>query len=129
MFDHEKPISDWRQQMLAAGIKAPVPLDELEIHLREEIERQVKSGLNVQQAFTISVRRIGRPAILNGEFNKNESTPMKKIGLLAILIGAVISLRILTEHPDAAHLRPNEQRAQLIAGGAMVFYGLCSAFF
>jgi hypothetical protein len=32
--------------MLAAGIETPLPLEELEIHLREEIERQVKSGLN-----------------------------------------------------------------------------------
>ena len=32
--------------MLAAGIKTPMPLEELEILLREEIDRQMKSGLN-----------------------------------------------------------------------------------
>ena len=53
MFDLEQSIADWRQQMLAAGIKTPVPLEELEIHLREEIERQMKSGLNEQDAFEI----------------------------------------------------------------------------
>ena len=37
MFSLEKSIAGWREQMLAAGIKAPVPLEELEIHLREEI--------------------------------------------------------------------------------------------
>jgi len=37
MFSLEKSISEWRRQMLAAGIKTPVPLEELEIHLREEI--------------------------------------------------------------------------------------------
>ena len=40
MFDLEQSIADWRRQMLAAGIKTPVPLEELESHLREEIERQ-----------------------------------------------------------------------------------------
>ena len=45
MFDLEKAIADWRRQMLAAGIKTPVPLEELESHLREEIEQQMKSGL------------------------------------------------------------------------------------
>ena len=40
MFDLEKAIANWRKQMLAAGIKMPAPLEELEIHLREEIEQQ-----------------------------------------------------------------------------------------
>ena len=44
MFDLEQSIAEWRRQMLAAGIKTPVPLEELEIHLREEIEQQMKSG-------------------------------------------------------------------------------------
>ena len=45
MPDLEKSIAEWRRQMLAAGIKTPVPLEELEIHLREEIEQQMKSGI------------------------------------------------------------------------------------
>jgi hypothetical protein len=70
MFDLEKSIADWRQQMLAAGIKMPVPLEELEIHLREEIERQVKSGLNEQNAFEISAQTIGEVRSLKIEFKK-----------------------------------------------------------
>jgi hypothetical protein len=41
MFNLEQAIADWRQQMLAAGIKTPVPLEELENHLREENEQQM----------------------------------------------------------------------------------------
>jgi hypothetical protein len=37
MFDLEQTISEWRRQMLSAGIKTPVPLEELEIHLREDV--------------------------------------------------------------------------------------------
>ena len=70
MFDLEQAIADWRQQMLAAGIKTPVPLEELEIHLREEIERQMKSGLNEQKAFPIAVERIGAGDLLKREFKK-----------------------------------------------------------
>ncbi|MGO8763935.1 MAG: hypothetical protein ACLQSR_02225 [Limisphaerales bacterium] len=40
MFNIEEAIAEWRRQMLAAGIEAPVPLEELENHLREEIEQQ-----------------------------------------------------------------------------------------
>ena len=129
MFNLEESISDWRRQMLAAGIESPAPLEELEIHLREGIERQVKSGLNEQNAFEISVQHIGQSKMLKNEFKKSERTSIKMFGILAVLIGAVIILRILTEHPDAAHYRPNEQVRFLIVGGAIIFFGLSSAFF
>ena len=70
MFDLEQSIADWRNQMLAAGIKAPVPLDELEIHLREEIERQMKSGLSEKEIFNSAVQKIGQPHLLKTEFKK-----------------------------------------------------------
>jgi hypothetical protein len=44
MFDLDQAISNWRTHMLVAGIKTPMPLDELENHLREEIEQQMQSG-------------------------------------------------------------------------------------
>jgi hypothetical protein len=70
MFDLEQSIADWRRQMLAAGIKAPAPLDELETHLRDETEQQIKSGSNEQQAFAIAVQRIGQGHVLKNEFKK-----------------------------------------------------------
>jgi hypothetical protein len=92
MLNLEQSIADWRKQMLAAGIKTPVPLEELEIHLREEIERQMKSGLNEQKAFEISIQKIGQPKALNGEFKKSERTFMKQIvkigaGIIGVLVG------------------------------------------
>ena len=78
--------------MLAAGIKTPVPLEELESHLCEEIERQMKSGLNEQKAFEISVQGLGQPKILDSEFKKNERRFMKQIvkigaGIIGVLVG------------------------------------------
>jgi hypothetical protein len=90
MFNLEQSIADWRKQMLAAGIQAPVPLEELEIHLREEIEQQMKSGLNEQKAFEISVQRIGQPKMLKSEFKKSEGNIMKRIiVILTALFGTV----------------------------------------
>jgi hypothetical protein len=128
MFDLEQAIADWRKQMLAAGIQAPVPLEELESHLREDIQRQMKSGLNQQKAFEISTQRIGQPESLKSEFKKNGSPVMKRIGIFTMSIGAVITLRILTEHPDAAHFRGNEQIEWLFAGSAIFLFGLSNAF-
>jgi hypothetical protein len=91
MFDLEQAIADWRSQMLAAGIKTPVPLEELEIHLREEIEQSMKLGLSVRNAFQISAQQIGQPKMLNGEFKKSERTFMKiGIGIIGMLIGAAL---------------------------------------
>jgi hypothetical protein len=96
MFDLEKSIADWRKQMLAAGIKTPVPLEELEIHLREEIERQMKTGLSEQEAFEISIQRIGQPKMLNNEFKKSKRTFMKR----TVIIPAGIFLLAREKHNE-----------------------------
>ena len=72
MFNLEQTISEWRKQMLSAGIKTPAPLEELDIHLREEIERHSKSGLNEAEAFQAAVETIGQAQMLQKEFKKVE---------------------------------------------------------
>ena len=73
MFNLEQSIAEWRQQMLAAGIKTPVPLEELESHLREEVERRARSGMNRQQALEMTISQIGPGAELRTEFAKDKS--------------------------------------------------------
>ena len=92
MFNLEQSIAEWRRQMLAAGIKTPVPLEELEIHLREDMEQQKCAGLNEQKAFEISTQRIGQPKMLRREFKKSERRFMKQIvkigaGIVGVLVG------------------------------------------
>jgi hypothetical protein len=70
MFDLEQCIVEWRQEMLAAGIKTPAPLEELEVHLREEIRQQIQSGTNEREAFEIAIQRVGQANALNCEFKK-----------------------------------------------------------
>jgi hypothetical protein len=97
MFDLEKSIADWRKQMLAAGIKAPVPLEELEIHLREEIEQQMKSGLKGQKAFEIATRQMGSASTLKKEFKKtNMKTLNLKVAILAFTALAFLDAVLLT---------------------------------
>jgi hypothetical protein len=47
-----------------------VPLDELEVHLREGIEQQMKSGSNEQKAIEVAAGRIGPASPLTMEFKK-----------------------------------------------------------
>jgi hypothetical protein len=70
MFDLEQSIAEWRRQMLAAGIQTPVPLEELEIHLREDIAQQMKTGSNQQDAFTSAVQKLGSAHTVQNEFQK-----------------------------------------------------------
>jgi hypothetical protein len=74
MFDLDQAIADWRRQMLAAGIKTPVPLEELEIHLCEEIEQQMQSGSNAERAFESAAQKIGQAHMIQDEFKKVETT-------------------------------------------------------
>ncbi len=60
--------------MLAGGIKSPVPLEELENHLREEIEWQQKAGHDEAEAFAIAVRKIGPTPAVKTEFEKIGTT-------------------------------------------------------
>jgi hypothetical protein len=85
MFNLDQAIGEWRQQMLAAGIQTPVPLEELEIHLREEIAQQTKLELNEQEAFNVAVRRIGHGHVHQNEFNKVEGGHKTKRAIMLII--------------------------------------------
>jgi hypothetical protein len=65
--------------MLAAGIKAPVPLEELESHLREEITRRMQSGLDARESFNFADQIVGPAQALKNEFKKVRKT---KAGLM-----------------------------------------------
>ena len=68
MFNLELAIAEWRQRMLAAGIKSPVPLEELDNHLREDVEAKMRSGWGVSEAFAAAVEEIGPTGDLKSEF-------------------------------------------------------------
>ena len=70
MFDLEQAIAQWRREMLAAGIKTPVPLEELETHLCDAIVQRMESGVDEQQAFNLAAQKIGRAEALKVEFTK-----------------------------------------------------------
>lgn len=72
MFNLDQAIIEWRRQMIAGGIKTPVPLDELESHLREEIQNQLRSDATLDQAFALAVGKVGKADQLKAEFAKIE---------------------------------------------------------
>jgi hypothetical protein len=93
MFNLETSITEWRRQMLAAGIKSPVPLDELETHLREEIGQQIKSGRTEAEAFETAIGNIGQAHKMQGEFKKiDPAKDVFKWKLIEISLGITVSV-------------------------------------
>ena len=70
MFNLDKAVAAWRRQMFAAGVKSADVLDELETHLRDEIESQMRSGTDEENAFQVAISRLGEPLPLREEFAK-----------------------------------------------------------
>jgi hypothetical protein len=99
MFSLEQAIAEWRRQMAANGIKTPALLDELQNHLREDIERQLQSGADVQQAFETAVQRLGQASVLRAEFAKcgglKEARSGKVIGIACCAFAGLFSLLVL----------------------------------
>jgi len=98
MPDLEKQITEWRNQMLAAGIKTPVPLEELENHLRDEIEQQLRLGVEAQTALETAARQIGLALDLKSEFQKiqtNQPMKHKLLTLVAVLAALAIGTGLI----------------------------------
>lgn len=70
MFNLDQAIAEWRRQMVAAGIKIPEALKELETHLRDDVEHQILSGASAEQAFDMAVQQLGNAHTLKAEFAK-----------------------------------------------------------
>lgn len=76
MFELEPAISEWRSEMRSRGIKGSETLDELESHLLDDFEEQVRSGMQIQQAFDAARARIGQSDSLGLEFRKIRSAEL-----------------------------------------------------
>jgi hypothetical protein len=135
MYNLDQAIAKWRRQMLSAGIKSPVPLEELEIHLREDVEQGMRSGLTAQAAFETSVQRMGKADGLKAEFTKAGKTiGYSRINHNRIYVTAVIIFLITLQFVylgrmpgvDGVTLAAYFQKAseKNLGGGALGMYSM-----
>jgi hypothetical protein len=124
MFDLDQAVAEWRQQMLAAGIQSPVPLEELEVHLREDIERLMKSGRSEAEAFEAAILEIGQARAVQGEFKKiNPAKDAFEWKLMEISLGIGASVLPLLLCSEIFHfktgsfvdLTPSQQISGVVA--------------
>jgi hypothetical protein len=82
MFNIEEAINAWRKGLRAQGIKSREILDELESHLREDVQQQIESGRHAGEAFRAAVQRIGQGPALKAEFAKVRGGKQNRLHLL-----------------------------------------------
>jgi hypothetical protein len=99
----EQQIADWRRTMAKAADHRRELLDELEEHLRDEIDRFVRSGISEGNAFQMALSKLGAPSGVAAEYDKLTANqrawwPVKLARLCAIatvlLSGALLIRRI-----------------------------------
>jgi hypothetical protein len=122
-------IAEWRSRMAAGGIKFPAVLDELESHLREEIERQVRLGIKEGEAFEIAARKIGDSDLLKAEFAKvagsKEARAGKVLGIACCLAALPLSVFAIPNFL-MIHELPAGERALSVLAILLTFLSIAS---
>jgi len=100
----EQLIAKWRRGLLeTTGCSAEV-LDELESHLRDEIQQLVATGHTPEQALTLAAARLGNPRTLGAEFAKVAEPapwlPVRVAALGAIVLAALVVGYLLGRYQD-----------------------------
>jgi ABC-type transport system involved in cytochrome c biogenesis permease subunit len=89
----EQLIAQWRRGLLeTTGCSAEV-LDELESHLRDEIQQLVATGHTPEQALTLAAARLGNPSTLAAEFAKIAKPgwlPARLVTIATIVLGVLL---------------------------------------
>lgn len=138
MRDLEGKILRWRKQMLVGGIKKPVLLDELEAHLRDEFESQIKRGLLEADAFAAAVQKIGGVRPLREEFDKvvqarrarEEKLRQRFALVILVAVGLFAGACALFRFGTCSQMTFAQQMSSLMAillGVALGFVGLCGS--
>jgi len=115
MFDREQAIADWRRKLTAAGIWALDALDELESHLRDDVDALLRTGIAEQQAFETAVARIGNVQTLEGEFNREYKIKDAVLLVVMILYFLASGIPVLLKLFSFSDINSAQQRSALAA--------------
>jgi len=74
----EAGIREWRRHLEQAGTIRPGEAEELEAHLRDELDGLTAAGLDADEAFLIAVRRLGAIHAISAEFARSNSARLWK---------------------------------------------------
>jgi len=93
MHNLEKSIAEWRKTMMAARGVSHETVDELETHLRENVDQLVRSGMAELEAFQRAVTQLGGARTIASEFQKLDQPTWLPVKV-AIGAGGVTALAL-----------------------------------
>ena len=134
MFELEDTIAKWRAQMVAAGLKQAGVLDELESHLRDDIEQRMRAGLAEEEAFTAAMQSIGEAEALQSEFEKATATEKRRSRIrqaVFLLAGANLQMETNTINELQTKLEPGWAtygRGVVFLGPALSLWAFSAVF-
>lgn len=92
MFELDSAITNWRNSLLCNQNITDGNADELESHLRDEVDSLILSGLSDQEAFMISTNRIGDHREVGQEFAKVNPTLAWRRRAFWMFFGILVSM-------------------------------------
>ena len=93
MHNLEQLVAEWRKTMMAARAVSHETLDELENHLRENVEQLLRSGMTEPEAFEHAVAQLGGARMIASEFRKLDQSTWLPVKLV---IGFGLMLAVAT---------------------------------
>lgn len=95
VYNLDKQVSNWQQGMLK-GALTPDDVEELAIHIRDEIQVLQQNGLTDEEAWLVAMRRMGEPVVVDAEFNKVNRDYAVNRDLLMMFWGGTILVLLQT---------------------------------
>ena len=140
MFNVDEQIRQWRRELNNAEVCHASDLEELEIHLRDEIKNLGDKGLSNEEAFVVASRRLGDRGSLTHEFAKVNAHALLARRILWICVGVLAAMLIPRMAATITHaaalgaltwgmtqqglyiLLPTIQTVSLVTGALAVIY-------
>lgn len=130
----EQVISDWRRELADGGITSEDVVDELESHLRDDIERRTRCGASPGGAFESAVKQMGEAKNLKVEFDKIQSKERKYMkrgliigGIVGVLVGMAFVMPAVAQYQHEGVMKNSEPWLFLL--GSLLTLAGCSAAF
>ena len=136
MFELESQIRKWRGHLRSSGSLREQDLEELESHLRDNIDDLTARGITTEEAFLISIRRMGDTEALSDEFAKvttesiwrqllvpalDEASRRRQRTEIFLVIGLAILAGLLAKIPALFGWDMNEDNAFIYLKNASLF--------
>ena len=136
MFELESQIRKWRGHLRSSGSLREQDLEELESHLRDNIDDLTSRGVTTEEAFLVSVRRMGDTEALSDEFAKvtteslwrqllvpapDEASRRRQRTEVILVIGLAILAGLLAKIPALFGWEMNDDNAFIYLKNASLF--------